>query len=293
MEGGDGGQQLQLIAHGEMVFAAQLRREILQLGGAQALVPGVVLPVDPLAVGGVAGGELLHHGGIHAVVGVQGLLDVVHQRVAALLRQTHGDEPVTVHHTAGDEGPGAQKAEHVPGLLQLPLGQLILLAELGAVILPEPGQQLAVLFRNRTEKGVGMFPAEAVDVVALAAVMASGKGDQILGAVEVILPRPEIQYLHPGIAGSQKGRLRLRYHRQHRLDALFGAIALNGGKGSILVAVFTGDGVVELHLALDGVADDEAARLLRPGGVEIAAPHVLGAHGILAQTIAAPGVILS
>ena len=63
-------QHIQLRAYLQPHLAAQRRREVLQLGGTQPLVPGVVLPVDPRAAVAVVGGEGLHDGGIRSGVGV-------------------------------------------------------------------------------------------------------------------------------------------------------------------------------------------------------------------------------
>ena len=50
---------VQLGARLDTDLAAQVIWQVLQLGGAEALVPGVILPVAPYAVPTVVGGESL------------------------------------------------------------------------------------------------------------------------------------------------------------------------------------------------------------------------------------------
>ena len=82
----DLGQVAQLVFHGKAQLLPQLRREILELGGAQALVARVVLAVDPLdAPSGKVPRKFLHRRRVNSLIAVERLFNVVNERVAAAL----------------------------------------------------------------------------------------------------------------------------------------------------------------------------------------------------------------
>ena len=290
-EGGDDLQHVQLGARLDAHLARQMVGQVLQFGGAQSLVPGVVLPVAPGAVAAVVPGEGLHQRGICPGVGVQRLLDVVHQRAAALLRQAYGHQPTLRQHTAGAEPACADQGEHLLRQHQLLYRQGAGLVELCRVVLPEGCQPGVGVVDQGGELRVGVVPAELVDMVTLAAVPPAGESRQLLCAVEIVLPRPLADDAAAGVAQHQLRGLVLRYHGQHQGKALLGAPALDGAQSALRVAVGAGDGVVKDVLALDAVADDKAARRLREAGVQVPTPHELDAQGVLAQAIVAGFVI--
>ena len=115
-------------------------------------------------------------------------------------------------------------------------------------------------------------------MVALAAVPPSGKLGQILGVVEVVLPRPLADDGDAGVAQHQLGRLVLRHHGQHQRQLLVAAVLFDGSESRAGVALRSQNGVVEHVLPLDAVADDKAARRLREPGVQVVPPHQLHAQ---------------
>ena len=151
-------------------------RQVLQLGGAEALVPGVILPVAPCAVPTVVGGESLDQGGIGPGMGVQGLFDVVDKGAAAFLRQADSHQTPLCQHTAGTEPVGADAGEHLLCQRQLLHSQGAGLVKLSLIVLPKGGQAGIAGVGQRGKFRVGIIPAELVDVVALAAVFPPGKG---------------------------------------------------------------------------------------------------------------------
>ena len=115
-EGGDLPQTVGLAADLEPQLPRQAHRQVLQLGRPQALVPGVVLPVDVGAVAAKVGGKGLDQGGICPLVGIQGLFHMDDQGVAALFRQAHGHQPTLRQQAAAQQRPAkkdkkADKAE--------------------------------------------------------------------------------------------------------------------------------------------------------------------------------------
>ena len=224
-------------------------------------------------------------------MGVKGLFDVVHQRRAALFRQAHRHQPSLGQHTAAAEPAGTQQGEHLPGQLQLLHRQRAGLVELRLVIRPEGGQPGILRVGEGDKLRIGVIPAELVDVVALAAVPPSGEAGQLLRVVEVILPHPLVGDAEAGVAQTQTGELVLRHNGQAEGQLFGGAVALDGRQGRVHIALRPGDGVVEHGVAVDVIADDQAARRLGKGRVQMAAPHELHAQGVFAQAVVTVFVI--
>ena len=128
-------------------------------------------------------------------------------------------------------------------------------------------------------------------MVALAAVPAAGEAGQLLRVVEVILPHPLVGDAEAGVAQTQTGELVLRHNGQTEGQLFGGAVALDGRQGRVHIALRPGDGVVEHGVAVDVIADDQAARRLGEGGVQVAAPHELHAQGVFAQAVVTVFVI--
>ena len=211
-------------------------------------------------------------------MGVQCLLDVVHQRAAALLRQADGHQTALRQHASGAEPAGIQQGEHLLGQGQLLLGQRAGLVELRLVVRPERRQAGIVGIGERHKRRIGIVAAELIDVVALAAVPPSGELGQIFGVVEVVLPWPLADDGDAGVAQHQLGCLVLRHHGQHQRQLLVAAVLFDGSESRAGVALRSQNGVVEHVLPLDAVADDKAARRLCEPGVQVVPPHQLHAQ---------------
>ena len=283
----------QLVLGLEAVLGGQLGRAVLELGGPQAAVCGVVLPVDPLAALAECIRHQLHQGGVHAGVGVQGLFDVDDQRVAALFRQRQADQLLSVKKPPRKEAGFPRQLQHLPGQGQLVQGLgIVALGELRLIVLPEPLDHRLVRRRQGPEGGLRPAGAELVDMIALTGVAAAGEKLQVLPVVHIVLPGAYIADLGVGIAGQQPGSPALRNHGDHRREPLLQAVSLNGLQSGVLIALRPGHRVVKDHLSADLVADYQAARRLGPAGVQHAPPHELGAHGVLAQTVIAALIVL-
>ena len=284
-------QGIQFTAHLKPHFSTQLRRQVLQLRGAQAAVPAIILPVDPAAVAAVVASKQLHHGGIDACVGIESLFHMAHQRVTAFFRQRHGQQTALPQDAAGTEDAGVQMGEHLLRQHQLSLGPGALLLELCAVIRPEVCQKRTVRPGQRNKFRTGMFLIELVDVVALTAVMPAGKPSQILRVIKVVLPHPLIGDGDPGPPQGQLAGLGLRYHRENGTDTLLPAIVLHGSQRGVYVAAGTGDGVVKLRHAVELVADDKTAVGDGVFRVQVVTPHVFDAGAVFAQTVGAGFIV--
>ena len=128
-------------------------------------------------------------------------------------------------------------------------------------------------------------------MVALAAVTPPGEAGQLLRVVEVVLPPPLVGDTEAGIAQAQAGELVLRHNGQAQGQPLGGAVALDGRQRRVRVPLRAGDGIVKHRVAVDDVADDQAARRLIEGGVQVAAPHELHAQGVFAQAVVAALIV--
>ena len=282
----------QLILWLKAVLGRQLGGAVLQLGGPKALIRRVILPVQPLAVAAEGVGKSLHQGGVHAGIGIQSLFNVDDEGVAAPLRQRQGNELFPVEHAAGHEPVLVHHAKHLLSQLQLVPGLgIVPLGELRLVVPPERVNDVPVLRRQGAEAGLRPLGAELIDVVALAGIPASGKELQVLPVIHVVPPGPHVADPHIRIAGQQPGRLALRHHGDHRRNALLQAVGFDLRQGLVLIALRAGHRIVEYHLAVDVVAHHQAARCLRPGGMERVSPHELRAHGILAKAVIAALII--
>ena len=290
-EGGDLPQTVGLAADLEPQLPRQAHRQVLQLGCPQALVPGVVLPVDVGAVAAEVGGKGLDQGGICPLVGIQGLFHMDDQGVAALFRQTHGHQPTLRQQAAAQQPALRQQPGQGLGIGQLPLGVEAGFLELLLIVPPEVLDEGHVLPGKDHEPGIGVLLAELVDVVALAAVFPPGKGGHILRPIQVILPVALVGQPEPGPAQQQLRGLLLRHHGDHRRRSRLGAVFLNGRQGGIHVAAGARHRKVEYPLAVHPVADNEASRLLGEGGPQVQAPHELCSGGIFTQVIVAPVVV--
>ena len=159
-----------------------------QLAGAQAGVPGVVLPVDELhAIHREALGELRHQHLVAAVVIPVGLFNVGEEGVAHHLAQSEpGDISVHQQHPAG-QTVGLEIVQHLVGLFHvLPEGGGGLLPALGVVV-QKGGYPGDVLRDDGPELPAAVIAlAELVHVVALAAEFFTFEILQILRPVEII-----------------------------------------------------------------------------------------------------------
>ena len=122
-------------------------------------------------------------------------------------------------------------------------------------------------------------------MVALAGIAAAGEVLQVLRPVEVVLPGADVADGDVGVAAQEGGSLLLRHHGDDGGGAPVHAVRLDGGEGGVLIPLRAGDGVVIDLLAVDVVADEEAAGGLRPGGVQVAPPHELRQGGVLAEAV--------
>ena len=130
-----------------------------------------------------------------------------------------------------------------------------------------------------------MFFVEFVDVVALAAVMASCKLGKILGVIEIVLPDPLVGDGDPGPAQGQLARLGFRHHGKNGADSLLAAFVLQCAQSGVYIAFWAVNGIVKLHDAVDAVADNETPVGKGVFGVKMAAPHVFCAGTVFAQPI--------
>ena len=124
-----------------------------------------------------------------------------------------------------------------------------------------------------------------MDVVALAAVMPSGKLRQILPAVDIVLPGPLINEPHYRVAQKQPSGLPLRHHGDHRAYPLLRAVFLDEGQGRVHIPLRPGHREIKLIAAVNLIAYDEAICRLTEGRVQHTPPHELHAHRVLAQAI--------
>ena len=253
-------QGLEFVGDLEAHLAREKRGEILELRGAQAAVRCVVLAVDPRAAIRVVPGEGLCDRRIGAGAGIECLLDVDAQRVAATLAETERHQPLPVEQTARAEPAGAQQTEQLLRVAQLAPGAGAVLVKLRLIVAPETLNEGAIRHCERHEARVRKLLAELVDVVALAAVAPAGKRREVLGAVEIVLPCALVDDVYARIAQRQPPRLLLRHDRDDRRDTLLRAVVLDGGKRGVHVAVLTGDREVKQRLAMQLVADNQAAR---------------------------------
>ena len=188
--------------HGlKTVFGGQLGGAILELGGAQALVRRVVLPVNPLAVSAKGQSKPLHKGGIHPCVGVQGLFNVNNQRVPAALRQGQGNELVPVKHPSGGEPGLSRQLQHLLRQLQLVQGLgVVPLGKLRLVILPELFHGGGALRRQGTDLRLRPLGPEFLNVVSLAGVAPPGEILEVFPVIHVIPPGADIADPDIGVA---------------------------------------------------------------------------------------------
>ena len=266
--------------------------QVLELRGTQALVAGVVLAVEPAhAVHGKFLRERLHGGGIDALIAVEGFFDMNLQRVAAALRHGDGEEPAVQLHAADEEVRAAGHAEHFLGAAQLVFRRVGRLGEDGLVVAEELRDERQVALPERAEGGVGIELAELVDVVALSGVAASGKVAQILGGVDIVAPDARGGKAEVGVARGKALRLVLRDDGEDEGNIPLAAVVLDERERRVLIAVGAGNGVVEAILTVDEIADDQAARALRPRGVQVAAPHELDEGRVFAELIFAAFIV--
>ena len=283
----------QFVLGPEMVLGGQLGGAVLKLGGPQAPVPGVVLPVH---VGAAAAEGLhlrLHHGGIDAGVGVEGLFNVDDEGLAALFAEGQGDEFLPVKHAAPEDPGLIRHGHHLLGQGQLRHGlAAAVLGEFRLKVRPElPDGRRVPLGADGAELRLRPLLPELFDVVPLAGVPPPGKKLQIFFIVQIVPPGADIAHPHIGIPGQQPGRLFLRHNGDLRQDALFDAVGLDGFQGGVLVPLRACHRVVEGHVPLALAPDDQAASRLRPGVVQGAPPHEFHTGGILAQFIVAVLII--
>ncbi len=203
------------------------------------------------------------------------------QRVAAALRHGDGEEPAVQLHAADEEVRAAGHAEHFLGAAQLVFRRVGRLGEDGLVVTEELRDERQVALPERAEGGVGIELAELVDVVALSGVAASGKVAQILGGVDIVAPDARGKAL----------RLVLRDDGEDEGNIPLAAVVLDERERRVLIAVGAGNGVVEAILTVDEIADDQAARALRPRGVQVAAPHELDEGRVFAELVFATFIV--
>ena len=110
-------------------------------------------------------------------------------------------------------------------------------------------------------------------MVALPGVPPPCKELQILAIVHIVPPSADITDTDIGISGQQAGRLTIRYHGDHRRNALVHAVVLDRRERCILVSLGTGDWVIKYRLSINVVADYQTSGALRPGRMEMVAPH--------------------
>ena len=215
------------------------------------------------------GGKGLDQGGIGPLVGVQRLLHMNNQGAAAVLRQAHGHQPVIHQQAAAQQPPLRQQPGQSLGIGQLPLGVEAGFLELLLIIRPEILDEGHVRPGQGDKFRVGVLLAEFVDVVALAAVFPARKGGHVLRPIEIVLPVALVVHSQAGPAQQQLRGLLLRHHGDHQRRLRVGAVALDGRQGGVHVAVGAGHREVKDPLAVDAVADDQAARLLGKGGPQV------------------------
>ena len=167
----------QLILGPEMVLGGQLSGTVLELGGPQPPVSGVVLPVH---VGTAAAEGLhlrLHHGGVNAGVGVKGFFNVDDEGLAALFAEGQGNELLPVEHAAPKDPGLIRHGHHL-------LGQGQLRHRLAAAVLGEfrfkvcpklPDGRSIRLGADGTELRLRPLLPEFLDMVPLAGIPSPGK----------------------------------------------------------------------------------------------------------------------
>ena len=282
----------QLVHRLETVLRGQLGGAVLELGGPQALVRRVVLPVNPLAVSAEGQGEGLDKGGIHAGIRIQRLLNVDNEGVPAALRQGQGNELVPVEHPPGGEPGLPRQLQHFLRQLQLVQGLgVVPLGELRLIVLPKLLHCPGVLRRQGADLRLGPLGPEFLDVVPLAGVAPPGEILEVLPVIHVIPPGADIADPDIGIAAQQLPSLVLRHHGNDRKLPRLQAVSLNGPQGRVHVPLRPGDRVVEVPPARVPVADHKAARDLRPGRVKRLLPHELGPQRVLAEAVIAVLVV--
>ena len=94
-----------------------------------------------------------------------------------------------------------------------------------------------------------------------------------------------------GVARGKTLRLLLRHNGEHKRDIPLAAVVLDEGERRVLVAVGPGDGIVKAVAPVDEIAHDQAARALRPRGVQVVAPHELDEGGVFAELILAVFIV--
>ena len=282
----------QLVLRQEMVLSRQPAGTVLQLGGPQAPVPGIILPVHI----GTPISECLHlrlyHGGVDAGIGIQRLFNVDNKSLPALFTQGQGNEPVPVKHTAPQQPRLVRHGQHFLRQLQLPQCAAAGIGKFRGKIHPEPFNGRCVpLGADGAEIRLRPLGAEFFDVVPLAGIPPPRKKLQILFVVEVVPPCADIADADIGVPGQQHRGLALRHDGYLRLDAVFKTVALNGCQGGVLISLRSGHRVIKGHPALTFTADNETACRLRPRIVQCFSPHELHTGGILAQLEAAAFII--
>ena len=128
-------------------------------------------------------------------------------------------------------------------------------------------------------------------MVALSGVAASGKVAQILGGVDIVAPDARGGKAEVGVARGKALRLVLRDDGEDEGNIPLAAVVLDERERRVLIAVGAGNGVVEAILTVDEIADDQAARALRPRGVQVAAPHELDEGRVFAELVFAAFIV--
>ena len=294
LEGGDAVQIPEIGGYRDTVLAAHVRGQVLGLAGAKALVGAVILPVDPKAVLSIVGGKGLHHGGIDPLIARKGLLDVADQSASADLPQGDGDEFSLQLQRTGQHPGFPNLAGQLPGVAQLLFCHGVFLVEGQVKLVPKGLQLFAVGFGDGTKDSGGIELVEFIDVVALAGVPAAGKGGEILGVVQVVLPGAAVGDGGIGVAMEQYRQGILRHGLKGGEDAIGAAVVVNLVQGGIQVgAVVQGHRVIEGSTAVVGIADNETAIGFRKAGVHVVAPHELDTHRVFTQPVGTIFVILA
>ena len=267
-----------------MILGSQLGGAVLQLGGPQTPISGVILPVH-VGTAVTEGGHLcLNHSGICAGIGIEGLFNVDDEGLAALFAEGQGNQLFSVEHAAPQEPRLVRHGHHLFGEFQLRHGlAAAVLGKFRFEIDPELLDGLGVLFdAEGTEFRIGPLGVELFDMVPLAGIPPPGEELEVLLVVQVVPPGADVAHPHIRIPGQQYRGFFLRHDGDLRLNTRFHAVGFNGGQSRVLIPLRSGHRIIEGHPSLAFAPDDQAACRLRPGITQRAPPHELDTGGVFA-----------